>query len=107
LLIREVLERAGYTVLDAADGEQALGLCARHPEKIDMLLTDLVMPRMNGRELAERATALRPELRVLYASGYPSGAVAHRGCLQDDSTYLQKPFTSGVLARKVREVLRA
>ena len=100
-----VLERRGYTVLEASDGEAALMLAARHPGAIDLLLTDVVMPEMNGRQLAERLTALRPGLKVLYMSGYAGDAVTRRGVLEQGMAYLQKPFTPDALARKVREVL--
>ena len=100
-----VLERRGYTLLEASDGETALAIAAQHSGKIDLLLTDVVMPEMNGRQLAERLTALRPALKVLYMSGYAGDAVTRRGVIERGMAYLQKPFTPDALARKVREVL--
>jgi PAS domain S-box-containing protein len=93
-LIREVLQVLGYTVLEAADGETALALASTHPGRIDLLLTDMVMPRLGGRELGHRLLAGRPALRVLYMSGYPS-----------DVPVLTKPFTPDGLARAVRAAL--
>jgi two-component system, cell cycle sensor histidine kinase and response regulator CckA len=102
---RALLERLGYVVLEAPHGEAALHLAAKHHGPIDLLLTDVVMPGLGGRPLAERLLAARPELRVLYASGYTDDAVVRHGVLETGIAYLQKPFTSEALARKVREVL--
>jgi len=102
---RQVLDRLGYTVLEAPNGKVALHLATKHHGPIHLLLTDVVMPELGGRQLAEQLTALRPELRVLYASGYTDDAVVRHGVLKPGSAYLQKPFTPEVLARKVREVL--
>jgi PAS domain S-box-containing protein len=104
---RQVLERLGYTVLEAPNGEVALHVATRHQGPLHLLLTDVVMPELGGRHLAERLTALRPELRVLYASGYTDDAVVRHGVLRPGTAYLQKPFTPELLARKVREVLDA
>jgi two-component system, cell cycle sensor histidine kinase and response regulator CckA len=102
-LVRDLLARCGYTVIEAADVNDAMALFARHQDAIDLLLTDVVMPQMNGRQLAARFLAERPALRVLYMSGYTDDQVL----MQDVSVsaFLQKPFTPNVLARKVREVL--
>ncbi|MEX2156437.1 MAG: response regulator [Gemmatimonadales bacterium] len=102
---RQVLDRLGYTVLEAPNGKAALHLATKHHGPIHLLLTDVVMPELGGRQLAEQLTALRPELRVLYASGYTDDAVVRHGVLKPGIAYLQKPFTPEVLARKVREVL--
>jgi CheY-like chemotaxis protein len=102
--VRTVLTARGYSVLDAGDGAEALRLCCQHPE-IDLLVTDIVMPVMDGRELARSAAALRPNLRVLFMSGYNSNAVLHRDVPLSEAPFLQKPFTPGVLAEKVRAVL--
>jgi two-component system cell cycle sensor histidine kinase/response regulator CckA len=102
-----VLDRLGYTVLEAPNGKAALHLATKHHGPIHLLLTDVVMPELGGRHLAEQLTALRPELRVLYASGYTDDAVVRHGVLKPGIAYLQKPFTPQVLARKVREVLDA
>jgi CheY-like chemotaxis protein len=106
-LARTALRRQGYQVLEAEHGEQALSLCEQHVGNIHLMLTDVVMPRMGGRELAERAAALRPEMKVLYMSGYANDDILTRGILTDEVTLLQKPITPSSLARKVREVLDA
>jgi len=102
---RQVLERQGYTVIDAPDGEAALRVAERHRGEIHLLLTDVVMPKLSGRELAERLAAVRPGLRVLFTSGYSDEAVVRHGEIRPGAGYLQKPFTPDSLARKVREVL--
>jgi len=102
---RQVLDRLGYTVLEAPNGAAALHLATKHHGPIHLLLTDVIMPELGGRQLAEQVIALRPALRVLYASGYTDDAVVRHGVLQPGIAYLQKPFTPEVLARKVREVL--
>jgi PAS domain S-box-containing protein len=102
---RDVLEECGYRVLSAADPAGALRLCENHDGPIHLLLTDVVMPRMNGRQLALAAAELRPEMRVLYMSGYTDDAVLRRGLLDPDLPFIQKPFTPAALEMKVREVL--
>jgi len=99
------LRARGYEVLEAADGGAAIELCRRHQGAIHLLVTDVVMPGVNGRELAERLLPLRPDMRVLYMSGYADDAVVRRGVLQEETDFLQKPFTLDVLVRKVRDVL--
>jgi CheY-like chemotaxis protein len=100
-----VLKEHGYRVLDAAHGEDALLVAERHPGPIHLLLTDVVMPHMTGKEVAERLKALRPELKVLYMSGYAADVIVRRELLSSDAPYLAKPFAPDVLAAKVREVL--
>jgi two-component system cell cycle sensor histidine kinase/response regulator CckA len=102
---RNMLERQGYTVLEAPDGEAALRLAAEYPGAIDLLLTDVVMPRSGGRQLADRLVQVRPDVRVLYMSGYADDAIVHHGILEAGIAYLQKPFTLETLARKVRDTL--
>jgi CheY-like chemotaxis protein len=104
---KQVLERQGYTVLEAPDGEVALHLAQRHSGPIHLLLTDVVMPGMSGRQLADQLARTRPDTRVLFASGYTDDAVVRHGVLEEGTPYLQKPFTPESLARKVREVLDA
>ena len=101
-----VLRKQGYTVLEAANGHEALSVAHAHDgEEIHLLLTDVVMPLMGGRELADQLRAVRPETKVLYASGYAGDAIVDRGALEPDSALMQKPVTPAVLARKVREML--
>lgn len=106
-LVRAVLEGYGYRVLEAEDGDAALSVSERSADPIHLLLTDVVMPKMSGRELADRLARSRPEMRVLYVSGYTDEAVVHHGVLDADTPFLQKPFEPDALARKVREVLDA
>jgi PAS domain S-box-containing protein len=101
----QILERYGYTVLDAPSSTAALTLARARSGPIHLLLTDVVMPGMSGRELAERFIAKRPGVKVLYMSGYTDDAVVRHGVLRPGIAYLQKPFTPDTLARKVREVL--
>jgi signal transduction histidine kinase/ActR/RegA family two-component response regulator len=105
-LAREVLEMNGYTVLEAPDGAAALRIGTRYPGPIHLLLTDVVMPAMSGRELGEQLLLLRPELRVIYMSGYTDDAILDRGLPESSMPFLPKPFTPVDLARKVRDVLQ-
>ncbi|HEY9282749.1 MAG TPA: PAS domain S-box protein [Pyrinomonadaceae bacterium] len=104
-IARTVLCQAGYTVLEAADGESAIGLCRLHPGPIHLVLTDVVMPRMSGRAVADRLKELRPDLPVLFMSGYTEEAVVHHGVLSEGMHFMEKPFTPATLTRKVRDVL--
>jgi two-component system cell cycle sensor histidine kinase/response regulator CckA len=104
-LIRECLESTGYTVLEAAHGAEALKVCERHPAPIHLLMTDVVMPGISGRELAGQVKLVRPAIRIVYMSGYTDDAVVLHGVLSEEMAFLQKPFTQEALARKVREVL--
>ncbi|MEN3334596.1 MAG: hypothetical protein V7641_3961 [Blastocatellia bacterium] len=104
-LTREVLEMYGYRVLETPNGGAALLLCERYEGPIDLLITDVIMPEMSGRELANRLAQLRPEMAALYMSGYTDDAIVHHGILESDIAFLQKPFTPNALARKVREIL--
>ncbi|HYK82683.1 MAG TPA: PAS domain S-box protein [Gemmatimonadales bacterium] len=102
---RQVLERHGYQVLEAASAEAALDIANRYSGPIHLLLTDVIMPGLNGRELALRLATLRPEARVIYMSGYTDDAITRHGVLEAGQAYVQKPFTPDLIARKVREVL--
>jgi two-component system cell cycle sensor histidine kinase/response regulator CckA len=104
-LAREFLSGNGYQVLEAGNGREALLLSEAHRGEIHLLLTDVMMPKMSGRELGERIRRQRPGLRILYMSGYTDDAILRGGVLEDGIPYLQKPFTQEGLARKVREVL--
>lgn len=105
-LVREILELDGYAVIEARDGAEALVLTRKHSGPIDLLLTDVVMPGMSGRELAEQLTRARPTLKVLYTSGYTDDAVLRHGVLADGQAFLQKPFDRECLGRKLRTLLR-
>jgi DNA-binding NtrC family response regulator len=104
-LAREILERQGYTVIEAGDAAAALELLSSHGGPVHLLLTDVVMPGMNGRELYEEALSAHPDLKVLYMSGYSEDVIADRGVLEEGVRFLQKPFTVQSRAAKVREVL--
>ena len=108
-LVKETLERKGYRVLEAENGETGLTIAAQHHQQIDLVITDVVMPHLGGRELAQRLRASRPEVKVLYLSGYTEDAVVGEGTgegtMESGKAFLQKPFTLQSLARKVREVL--
>ena len=106
-LAREYLEMSGYTVIEAEDGHTALELAAMHAGTIHLLMTDVVMPGISGRELAERVKLIRPKISVLYMSGYTDQAVVHHGILDMDAVLLQKPFTMATLSTKLREILTA
>jgi two-component system cell cycle sensor histidine kinase/response regulator CckA len=100
-----MLTSLGYTALSASTPGEALRLAAQHAGEIDLLMTDVVMPEMNGRELAERLRALRPTLPCLFMSGYTADVIAHHGVLEAGVHFLQKPYPLGELARKVRKAL--
>ena len=105
-LARAILKRKGYSVLAAKNGAEALILLASHDGPVHLLLTDVVMPDMNGRELFRQATETHPNLKVLYMSGYTTNVIVHRGVLDEGVQFIQKPFTVEGLAAKAREVLR-
>jgi len=106
-MIRELLDQQGYTVLEAEAGQEALETARKHSGPIHLLLTDVVMPRMSGRELAERLARERPECRALFMSGYSNGAISDRGMLLAGTALLEKPFTWERLGSSVREALDA
>ncbi|MGQ9510037.1 MAG: ATP-binding protein, partial [Thermodesulfobacteriota bacterium] len=100
-----LLKRQGYRVLEAPDGGQAFLLCEKYSAPIHLILTDVVMPGMSGRELYERLKVIHPDARVLYMSGYTDNAIIHHGVMEEGIDFIQKPFSLEALARKVREVL--
>jgi CheY-like chemotaxis protein len=104
-LVREILEAHGYRVLQARRPDEAIRISAEHTGPVHLMVTDVVMPQMSGRETADRLSAQRPGLRVLYMSGYTDDAIVHHGVLDPGTDFLPKPFTPDTLVRKVREVL--
>jgi DNA-binding NtrC family response regulator len=100
-----ILEGLGYTVVAARTPAEALRVAAEHSGPIDLLITDVVMPEMNGRELAEQLSTARPRMRRLYMSGYTSDIISHRGVLDEGVNFIQKPFSMRGLAEKVRAAL--
>ena len=106
-LVRETLVREGYRILDTSDPTEARRIADHHKGPIQLLITDVVMPKVNGRDLAEQLVRRRHDMKVLYMSGYTDNAVLNSGILHKDVAFLQKPFTPGILTEKVREVLEA
>jgi CheY-like chemotaxis protein len=106
-LSAKILQRIGYKVLESTSPEDALQISERHTEPIHLLLTDVVLPRMSGRKIAELLAPLRPGMKVLYMSGYTDDTVVRSSLLEGGTVFLQKPFTPATLVRKVREVLDA
>jgi two-component system, cell cycle sensor histidine kinase and response regulator CckA len=104
-LMAEMLEKQGYRVLKAANGKEAAAACNKYEKEIDLLITDVIMPGINGPALAKKLTMLKPGMRILYVSGYTSNIIIHQGFLDPDVAFLQKPFSSSTLVAKVREVL--
>jgi two-component system cell cycle sensor histidine kinase/response regulator CckA len=102
---KDMLEGFGYSVIEAENGEAALSAAGTHAGPLHLVVTDVIMPGMSGRETAARLSSVRSDLKVLFVSGYTDEAIVHHGVLPSDVSLLQKPFTAGSLARKVREVL--
>jgi two-component system cell cycle sensor histidine kinase/response regulator CckA len=103
---RQILHRLGYNVLEATDQHQALQIAEHYPSPIHLLITDIVMPGMNGRELAERMQLIRADMKVLFMSGHTEDAVVRHGVSVQAKAFLQKPFSADTLARKTQEVLK-
>ena len=106
-VVREILEMSGYVVLEAKHGAEALQISQQDPARIHLMVTDVVMPQMSGRELAQRLAISRPDMRVLFMSGYTDDAIVRHGVLESGAAFLSKPFTPDALTAKVREVLDA
>ncbi len=106
-LTRRILERGGYTALEAAGPTEAIALCERHPGEIHLLLTDVVMPGMNGKDLHDRIRAARPTIKTVFMSGYTADAIANRGVLEEGTHFIGKPFSAEDLRKKLRETLDA
>ncbi len=106
-MARRILEAKGYHVLDAANGDRAVNICETHPERIHIMVSDVIMPRVSGRILSDRISQLRPEMKVLFMSGYPDETIVQHGVLQPGTAFLEKPFTPEKLVAKVRQVLDA
>ncbi len=104
-MVSKILKNKGYTVLEAAHSKEAFEICERHEGPIHLMVTDVIMPQMSGRELAERLASILPEMRVLYMSGYPDNTIVQHGVLEPGTAFLQKPFTLNALELKVREVM--
>jgi CheY-like chemotaxis protein len=103
--VRDLLEANNYLVLLAQDGNEALSLCESHKDRIDLLVSDVVMPNLGGPELVEKLRPLHPETKLLFMSGYTDRAIVRDGVLESGMDFIHKPFTPQSLARKVREVL--
>lgn len=106
-MAHDILQSNGYHVLNASDGSEAVEVSSRYGGAIDVMVTDVVMPRLGGRELAEKLSVSRPDMRVLYMSGYTDDAIVHHGVLDGRAAFLEKPFTPDAFALKIREVLSA
>ena len=104
-MARMMLERLGYAVLTANSPNEAMEMARKHSGTIHLLMTDVVMPQINGKDLAEQVLKIRSETRTLFMSGYTANAIAHHGILDEGVHFIEKPFMADSLARKLREVL--
>ncbi len=104
-IYRQMLESVGYRVIDTQYPEHAVELARSTKENIRLLITDVIMPKMNGNELSQRVTAVQPDLNTLYMSGYTADVIGDQGVLDHDVNFIQKPFSKRALAQKVRAVL--
>ena len=104
-VIIAMLEGSGYTILEARNGNEALEIYKKHDGEIHLLLSDVVMPGMSGRELAEKISEQHPRMRILFMSGYTDNAIQHHGVLDSDTAFIEKPFSPVQLTGKIREVL--
>lgn len=104
-LTRQILEECGYTIIEARDGLEALKICETEEYKFDLLVTDVIMPQMGGRQLAEIFKSKLPEMRILFTSGYTDDAVVRRGVIETNTNFIQKPYSPIGLANKIREIL--
>jgi CheY-like chemotaxis protein len=105
MLTRQILEECGYQVLEASNGSEALRICEQSDCKIDLLMTDVIMPGMSGRELAEKLAVMSPSIKALFTSGYTNDAVIKHGISETKQNFIQKPFTFEDLSKKVREII--
>jgi CheY-like chemotaxis protein len=105
--LRQILEARGYQVLEAADGAQAMDISQRHHGPIHLMVTDILMSGMDGVELAERLSYKRPEMKVLFATGYPAGLAERPSLTNEEAPLIKKPFTGRDLTAKIREVLES
>jgi CheY-like chemotaxis protein len=104
-MTREILQESGYQVLEAKHGHEALAVAEQYDGPIHLMLSDVVMPQMSGRELAEQLSPVRREMKVLYMSGYTDDAIVRHGVLDEGMAFIEKPFTPDTLTRKLRAVL--
>jgi CheY-like chemotaxis protein len=104
-LIRRMLERQGYTVLEAGSPREAMQAAREHAGEIQLLMTDVIMPEMNGRDLAKNLLSLDPYIKPLFMSGYPADVIANQGVLDEGVSFIQKPFSAKDLANKISETL--
>jgi len=105
-LVREILESAGHSVLVASDGLDAIRVAKNHAGVIDLMLTDVIMPSMNGRDLADRLATTRPDMDVLYMTGHREDAIAHQGVLEAGVSLIAKPFSRGDLLNRIESMLQ-